>query len=365
MDPRTENDGGSAVDREVDEDERAATQGAPHLFRTATELMLADRPLRADGAGSGALLVIAHPDDECMFFAPTLLGLQRQGVVVHVLCLSKGDFAGLGATRACELRASCEALGVPEDRVLCLDDPQLQDGPASAWPATRIAALVHAHLHARRLSRVVTFDAGGVSGHANHVATYEGVRLLLALTDLAALPVDVSFSRAANLSFSPAACTLPSLGTATAVVSLSSLPAQDSSCAGWRLEPPLAAYALQSTGALRRHLGPWEVAVSLLSTLVSALLSTLLSTLLAPLLATLVCALWRAPHPPPPPQRQPTPEGAQRCCFVTLRPTRAHAAMRAHRSQAPPTPVVFLVAPVPGFTLGAPVSAFTLGAPAP
>lgn len=36
----------------VHEDGHAAHEGegAPHLFRTATELMLADRPLRADGA---------------------------------------------------------------------------------------------------------------------------------------------------------------------------------------------------------------------------------------------------------------------------------------------------------------------------
>lgn len=36
------------------------------------------------------LLIIAHPDDESMFFAPTLLYLrdQKQGVVL--LCLSEG-----------------------------------------------------------------------------------------------------------------------------------------------------------------------------------------------------------------------------------------------------------------------------------
>ena len=158
-----------------------ATQGMPHLFRAATELMLADRPLRADGAGSGALLVIAHPDDECMFFTPTVLGLARQGITAHVLCLSTGNFDGLGATRSRELRASCVELGVDErqtkpepspnrnrnrnskpfpspnpttnpnpkscSRVHCLDDPQLQDGPAQAWPPARIAALVHAHCH--------------------------------------------------------------------------------------------------------------------------------------------------------------------------------------------------------------------------
>ena len=131
------------------------------------------------GAGSGVLLVIAHPDDECMFFTPTLLGLQRQGVAVHVLCLSTGNFAGLGATRALELRASCAALGVLASHVHCLDDPQLPDGPSHAWPPARIAAIVRRHCHETGLSRLVTFDSGGVSGHPNHVAVYDGVRLLL------------------------------------------------------------------------------------------------------------------------------------------------------------------------------------------
>jgi hypothetical protein len=40
---------------------------------------------------TNVLLVTAHPDDECMFFAPTLLQLARQPeVVVHLLCVTKG-----------------------------------------------------------------------------------------------------------------------------------------------------------------------------------------------------------------------------------------------------------------------------------
>lgn len=39
-------------------------------------------------------LLIAHPDDEAMFFAPTLLGLTRPetGNHVKILCLSSGMF---------------------------------------------------------------------------------------------------------------------------------------------------------------------------------------------------------------------------------------------------------------------------------
>ena len=37
------------------------------------------------------MLVIAHPDDETMFFTPTIHELRRQGCNVTVLCLSNGE----------------------------------------------------------------------------------------------------------------------------------------------------------------------------------------------------------------------------------------------------------------------------------
>lgn len=41
-------------------------------------------------------LLIAHPDDEAMFFAPTILALTKPelGNHVKILCLSSGMFAG-------------------------------------------------------------------------------------------------------------------------------------------------------------------------------------------------------------------------------------------------------------------------------
>lgn len=39
------------------------------------------------------LLVIAHPDDECMFFGPTILNFTKKNdAVVYLLCLSTGIF---------------------------------------------------------------------------------------------------------------------------------------------------------------------------------------------------------------------------------------------------------------------------------
>ncbi len=59
------------------------------------------------------LLVIAHPDDEAMFFAPTLIGLSDQNVPcdIYILCLSAGNFRKGGKRRKSELRQSCKELG--------------------------------------------------------------------------------------------------------------------------------------------------------------------------------------------------------------------------------------------------------------
>lgn len=69
------------------------------------------------------LLLTAHPDDECMFFAPTLLGLNNPSYALYSLCLSSGDADGLGDTRQQELNASLDVLGVAEDRRWVLDSP--------------------------------------------------------------------------------------------------------------------------------------------------------------------------------------------------------------------------------------------------
>lgn len=40
---------------------------------------------------SRILLVTAHPDDECMFFGPTLIALrERKNCIIYILCLTQG-----------------------------------------------------------------------------------------------------------------------------------------------------------------------------------------------------------------------------------------------------------------------------------
>ncbi|XP_074280947.1 putative N-acetylglucosaminyl-phosphatidylinositol de-N-acetylase [Silene latifolia] len=88
------------------------------------------------------LLVIAHPDDESMFFAPTINYLTSRGHNVHILCLSMGNADGMGSIRKDELYKACATLKVPLNQVAIVDHPQLQDGFGQRWNHSLIAKLV-------------------------------------------------------------------------------------------------------------------------------------------------------------------------------------------------------------------------------
>ncbi|KFQ83603.1 N-acetylglucosaminyl-phosphatidylinositol de-N-acetylase, partial [Phoenicopterus ruber ruber] len=52
----------------------------------------------------------------------------------------------------------------------------LPDNPAVAWDTQLLATFVLKHIEANNINLVVTFDAGGVSGHANHISLYAALR---------------------------------------------------------------------------------------------------------------------------------------------------------------------------------------------
>lgn len=80
----------------------ALAWGVPWLWESAGGVERREQA-GLPGGGSRSLVVIAHPDDEAMFFAPTVLGLGRLRHRVSLLCFSagrrpvKGD---VGAERA-------------------------------------------------------------------------------------------------------------------------------------------------------------------------------------------------------------------------------------------------------------------------
>ncbi|XP_009991503.1 PREDICTED: N-acetylglucosaminyl-phosphatidylinositol de-N-acetylase [Chaetura pelagica] len=88
------------------------------------------------------------------------------------------NYYNQGEVRKKELEQSCFLLGIPASDVTVIDHRDLPDNPAVEWDTQLLASFVLEHIEANNINLVVTFDAGGVSGHANHISLYTAVRCL-------------------------------------------------------------------------------------------------------------------------------------------------------------------------------------------
>ncbi|XP_042612560.1 N-acetylglucosaminyl-phosphatidylinositol de-N-acetylase-like [Cyprinus carpio] len=93
-----------------------------HVRSSASTRKSEDEKPRVTASETRALLVTAHPDDECMFFAPTVLKLVESHAALYLLCLSTGNYNNQGLQRKRELLDSCAVLGIPSDHVTIIDD---------------------------------------------------------------------------------------------------------------------------------------------------------------------------------------------------------------------------------------------------
>lgn len=174
-------------------------------------------------------LLIAHPDDEAMFFAPTVLALTKPELGNHlkVLCFStgmppdpppidsnsiltlnaSGDADGLGHVRKKELQQSAKHLGLrDESDVFIVDDPsRFPDSMTRRWAENDISSVLASAFapelgdfangsssssSSRRkqngraaasnkpplasIDVLLTFDQHGISNHPNHISLYHG-----------------------------------------------------------------------------------------------------------------------------------------------------------------------------------------------
>ncbi|KAI7616008.1 chitin synthase export chaperone [Hortaea werneckii] len=144
--------------------------------------------------GKRIVFLIAHPDDEAMFFAPVLQWLSKPelGNQVLILCLSSGDADGLGHLRKDELAKSAVLLGVrTSEHVVVVEDEKLPDSMETKWDPKLIASILTRYFAPKMMSTpsttaplanidaIVTFDTGGVSGHPNHISLFHGASLFL------------------------------------------------------------------------------------------------------------------------------------------------------------------------------------------
>lgn len=115
-----------------------------------------------------SLLLIAHPDDESMFFSPFLYTNSP-----FILCLSNGNFAMEGAQRERELENLCKRRGW---RLKIMEYVDNDD-----WNTISIARDLLDSCRSWSIRNVVTFDRSGVSGHKNHISCYHAASLLQSL----------------------------------------------------------------------------------------------------------------------------------------------------------------------------------------
>ncbi|GIJ99840.1 N-acetylglucosaminyl-phosphatidylinositol de-N-acetylase [Aspergillus viridinutans] len=149
-------------------------------------------------------LLIAHPDDEAMFFSPAVLALTKPelGNHVKILCLSSGDADGLGHIRKKELQQSAKHLGLrAESDVFIVDDPaRFPDSMTATWSESDVSSLLASAFAPDLASQsqsqpqssaarkrvagtgaptatidvLITFDKHGISNHPNHRSLYHG-----------------------------------------------------------------------------------------------------------------------------------------------------------------------------------------------
>lgn len=104
--------------------------------------------------------------------------------------MGTGNADGLGETRKKELAKSGLILGLRSaDDVFVVDKPEFPDSMTTTWDKTTISSLLCSafapHLARSRsadtaptasIDVLITFDAGGVSGHPNHISLYHGAK---------------------------------------------------------------------------------------------------------------------------------------------------------------------------------------------
>ncbi|XP_046635319.1 probable N-acetylglucosaminyl-phosphatidylinositol de-N-acetylase [Daphnia pulicaria] len=136
---------------------------------------------------SNVLFVIAHPDDECMFFGPAITALvqpslsdsssrKKKAKDIYILCLSDGNADGLGKTRREELKKSCKILGLADSNIIIHSGPPFfEDDSNSLWDFKSVADTLNVYIEKLKIDSLITFDENGISGHLNHKSIYQGV----------------------------------------------------------------------------------------------------------------------------------------------------------------------------------------------
>lgn len=112
--------------------------------------------------------IFAHPDDESFACGGTIAKFANDGVEIHEICVTSGDFphdAIKGKRREKELLRSAGILGVKSVSFL-----RFHDGELCNSNYHKIAVKITKILDKLKPDTILTFNQNGVSGHIDHVA---------------------------------------------------------------------------------------------------------------------------------------------------------------------------------------------------
>lgn len=121
--------------------------------------------------------ITAHPDDESMFFNPTLIELAKPEYQnsIELYCFSNGDYDGIGHVREKELSRVAAMFGI--DKVHIGNYKDGEDWDSSSMVNTlRREVRPFSLFNPSKKVHLITFDNYGVSGHKNHISVNEAVR---------------------------------------------------------------------------------------------------------------------------------------------------------------------------------------------
>ena len=142
------------------------------------------------GAARTVVFVHAHPDDEAIFTGGTIALLAARGWRVVLVVATHGErglpvaphgaIHDLGAHRMSETRRAAELLDVARVEFLGYEDSGLAGDPSNSAPDAFAAAPLYEAasrlvelIAPERPAAVVTYDAGGIYGHPDHVKAHQ------------------------------------------------------------------------------------------------------------------------------------------------------------------------------------------------
>lgn len=111
------------------------------------------------------LCLFAHPDDESFGPGGSIAHWISEGVVIHVVCATKGGVGGRTAIRAEELKRAAKILGVHSVTFLSYKDGKIGNNDLIPLEKEFIQ-----QIEKHKPDTLLTYDLNGVSGHMDHVA---------------------------------------------------------------------------------------------------------------------------------------------------------------------------------------------------